>query len=151
MSIYDFAKQQYFKTFNTGEINTMGAFKVSENGELKYIRSLFYIHGVLTGTEKIRLKICTDSNYSNVLYTSGWSTLLQSNYYGWIRFDFARENLNKTCTYYVYAEIADYTRNADSFYICQAYDYPWPVYDNSEGSFYNHPLAMQIFCYVDND
>lgn len=150
MSLKDFAKVQYVKTIDTSEVIKIGSFKDISNGELAHIRLLFYIKGLLSGTEKFRTKVYSDAGFTQLLYTSSWSdfsTASVGNWLGWIRSDFARENINKNLTYYVSCELTGYTRNADTFYIGVARDWPWPIYDNSENLFYNHPYAMQLFTY----
>jgi hypothetical protein len=148
MSIKDFAKNLYMKTFDTNETNLMGSFKALKNGELKYVRALLYVHGALAGTEKVRIKIYSDSLYENLLYVSDWSPLQDTEWLGWLRFDFHRENINKNIEYWIAAEITGYTRNADLMYVAQSFDFPWPVYENGEDYFYNHPLAFQLFMYA---
>lgn len=159
MAFKDFANVQYIKTIDTGEAPRMGTFQVAVNGELQYMRVKPYIKGTLSGTEKIRLKIYSDSAFSSLLYTSSWSNIydvldedgsaVTGDWIGWIRVDFNRENINKNMAYYVVAELTGYTRNADDFYIGLAHDFPFPIYDNGESLFYNHPLAFEIFTYTE--
>lgn len=155
MAFADFAETQYVKTVDTGETPRLGAFSTAENGELKYMRVKLYIKGTLSGSEQIRLKIYGDSSFSSLLYTSSWSSIsnvtdengaaVTGDWIGVIRTDFNNENINQNMTYYLEAEFANYTRNSDSFYIGLLYDFPFPVFDNNEPLFYNHPLAFEIF------
>lgn len=159
MGFLDFAETQYIKTIDTGEQPRMGTFKVTQNSELKYMRVKPYIQGTLVGTEKIRLKIYSDTTFTSLLYTSSWSNLYEvvdengdvatGDWLGIIRIDFNRENLNKNITYYVVAELTGYTRNADTFYIGLSYDFPFPIYDNGQSLYYNHPIAFEIFTYIE--
>lgn len=157
MSFYDFSAEQYVKTIDTSETIRMGSFQVATSLELAHIRILLFIHGVtsLGGSEQVRLKIYTDQYYesSTLLYTSSWATVSDitnlgvADWIGWITIDFDRENLNKNQAYYVLAEFQNYTRNSETFYFGLSHDFPWPIYDNSENLFYDHPLAMAIFGY----
>lgn len=155
MAFKDFASTQYCKTIDTGELVRLGSFQETTNGFLAHIRAMLVIRGVtnLAGTEKIRLKIFSDVGFSSLLYTSEWSNLSDitglgsADWIGWIRCDFNKHPINKNLVYYVAAELTGYTRNADIFWCGLNYDFPFPVYDNSENLFYDHPLAMQIFSY----
>lgn len=157
MSFYDFSAEQYVKTIDTGESIRMGNFQVASALELAHIRVLLFIHGVtsLSGSEQIRLKIYSNQYYysSTLLYMSSWANinditnLGSVDWIGWITIDFARENINKNFVYYVEAEFQNYTRNSETFYLGLSHDFPWPIYDNSEDLFYDHPLAMAIFGY----
>lgn len=159
MAFKDFSEEQYIKTINTGETPRLGTFKVLTSGELVYMRVKLYINGLFGGSEQVRLKINSDTAYSSALYTSDWSEIsevvdendaaITGNWLGWIRIDFNNENINKNLTYYVSAEFANYTRNAGTFYLGLAYDFPYSIYDNSENLFYNHPLAMELFLRVE--
>ena len=160
MSFQKFANTLYVKTFDTAEICRMGTFVLASNMELKYLRVLFLMYGVAGrgGSERIRIKIYSDVEHTSVLYTSEWSDITLANisglagshsWLGWIRTTFARENLNKNISYYVSCEIENYTRNGDTFYCGLSYDFPHPIYDNSQNSFRYHPLALQVLGYVD--
>ena len=159
MSFTDFAETQYIKSIDTSETPRMGSFKVATSGELKYMRVKLYVNGTLGGSEQIRLNICGDAACTSALITSDWSDISDivdedgvattGNWLGWVRIDFSRENINKNITYYVSAEFNNYTRNAETFWLGLSYDFPYSIYDNSESLFYNHPLAMEIFTYIE--
>lgn len=153
MSFYDFAKQLYCKTLDDGEIARMGSFSLLVSNELKYMRVLLFINGDIAGTERLRLKIFSDPLHTSLMYTSEWSSLsdisnIGTYWLGWLRITFNRESLNKNLTYYLSAEVDGYTRVGGSFYIGLMFDFPWPIYDNNEDIFYDHPLAMQLFGYL---
>ena len=159
MGFLDFADTQYIKTIDTSETPNMGSFSVTDNGELKYMRVKLFVNGTLGGTEQIRLKIYSDAALTSVLYTSDWSeisnitdengVIATGDWFGWIRMDFNRESINKNLTYYVEAEFNNYTRNLDTYYLGLAHDFPFPVFDNGQSLFYNHPLAFEIFTYIE--
>jgi len=140
------------------KINT-GGFKVTENGELGSMRVLLHINGVssLAGSEELVLTLYSDAALTKPVYVSSASTIAaiaavddtfgnNENWVGWLRFDFARENINKNIYYYPGIEANNYTRVAD-FWMGFSYDFPAPVYDNGESSFFKHNLAYQIFTY----
>ena len=154
MSFEQFADLQYVKTIDISEEPRMGSFNVVNDLELQYIRVLLFISGSTVGNERIRLKIYGDMGSNNILYTSNWSNIndisgLSTYWLGYIRVDFNRENINKDTDYYVRAELDNYTRNGDTFFIGLCHDFPFPIYDNGQDLFYEHPLAMQIFGYQD--
>lgn len=158
MAYKDFSETIYIKTVDTSENVKVGGLKLDTSGELGHIRVLMYIAGILAGSEQIRINICSDAACTKTIYTSDWSDIADitdengatttGNWLGWIRTDFNKENLNSAITYYAQVELQNYTRNADTFYIGLAYDFPLPIYDNSEDFFLDHPIAMQIFTWT---
>lgn len=150
MSIYQFPNQLYIQPFTQGEDLRMGSFQLVESMELQYIRTQLHIYNQAITTQRVRIKIYGDQDYTDLLYTSSWADLSganASNYWlGYIRVSFNRENLNKNITYYAAIEIGNYTFSSSSF-IGPTFDFPWPVYDNGAPNFFNHPLTMQIFGY----
>ena len=156
MAFKDFAETQYIKTIDTSESISFGSFSVVNSMELAHIRSALMITGVsnLSGNEQVRLKIYTDPAFTSLLYTSDYANLSDitdigtTNWFGWIRIDFNRENINANLTYYVQLETLNYTRNAETFWIGFSHDFPFPVYDNAQTLYYKHPLAMQLFGYT---
>ena len=155
MAYQDFADEQYFKTIDTSETPVMGTFQTADNIELQYIQVIIWIQDVtaLGGSEQIRLNIYSEDTYTALLYQSNWrsisdiTNLGSQNWTGLLRIDFNRENINKNLTYYVRAELQNYTRNADDFWIGLSHDFPFPIYDNGESKFFDHPLAMEIHGY----
>jgi len=151
MAFKNFSEYLYIKTYDNAENARFGSFQTQDNMELGHIRTVAYIRGTLSGTEKMRLKVYSDVGYRNLMFVSDWSNFsdieIQKDFLFYLRFDFDRQNINKNNRYHVTGEIADYTRNGNDFYFGIAHDFPHPVYDNSEDLFYNHPLVMQIFGY----
>lgn len=157
MAFKDFPANQYVKTFETNELVRMGSFQTNENGELKYIRALMYIRGNLAGNEQFRIRLFPTNLYETSIATSSWMSLsnivdenniaLLGNFVGMIRCDFNRENINKNNTYYVQAELQNYTANYPTFEIGLAYDFPGPRYAIGETKFYKANLAFEIFTY----
>jgi hypothetical protein len=154
MAFLDFSDNQYIKFADTGEDIRMGGFSTVNNMELKHIRTTIYIDGAIPTTERMKIEIHGHIGVQSLLYTSDWANLadianVSDRWLGWIRIDFNREPINKDVTYYPKIVLDNYTAIAGSFRIGFAYDFPFPVYDNSQDLFYNHPIAMQIFGYED--
>lgn len=159
MAFKDFSDIKYIKTVDTSETINMGSFSTDANLELGHIRALIYIQGTLGGSEQIRLSIYPTEDSTNATYTSSWSNVgdvldengeaVTGNWLGLIRCDFDRENINNNLTYYLKAELQNYTRNSQTFYIGFAYDYPNIIYDNSEDELQDHPLAFEIYGYAE--
>jgi len=162
MSIYNFSKDKYIKTFDTDEEVRLGSFSLASGsqGPLGNIRVFLYIQDFrsLAGSESLVFKIYTSTKYENALITSDTvlvnditfdtSDVAKTGWLGYLRFDFNDEQLNANLTYYPTITIANYTPSADSFYVGLAYDYPDPVYDNGALFFYDQSIAMQIFTRV---
>lgn len=145
MSFQQFAEDQFIKTFETDEVVRMGSFQTSTSGELAHIRVVCYVRGILTGTEKIRIKIYSDSLFSSLLYTSDWAVLPYSDWIGWIRCDFDNQSINKNITYYITCEVSGYVNDYPNLELGLAHDFPYPIYATSETFFYDTNLAFQIF------
>jgi hypothetical protein len=149
MSFLQFSETQYIKTFDTGEIIRMGSFTDTiKDGEFGHIRVLLYVNGTLAGTEKIRINVYSDYGFQNKIFSSDWSDVPYNDWIGYIRCDFDRQNINKNNTYYLGAELDGYSRSGTN-YIGLSYDFPYPIYDNSEDIFYDHSIAFQLFMYVE--
>ena len=152
MAFQDFADTQYIKTVDTGEEVRIGYFNVQESILLKYIRLTVYINGAKPTTEKLKIELHLDSNYSSLYATSDWTELasiaddMTTNYWiGWVRVDFNREPINSNITYYPKIIFDNYTRNyVTEYYIGVAVDFPFPIYDNEEDYFYRHPIQTQF-------
>lgn len=159
MAFKDFASVQYVKTVDTSESPRMGSFSLASSGELGHIRTVLYINGTMSGTEQFRIRVCGDSACSSALATSDWMDLADitdengniatGDWVGFVTADFNRENLNKDITYYTAIDFNNYTRNTETFYIGVCHDFPYPIADNSEDLFYNHPLVMAIFTHTE--
>lgn len=157
MSFFQFSKDQYVKTMDTGEKISMGGFKTTGDGELGNIRVTLNINGpaLLVGAESLVMTLYSDSTLTKPIITSAASPLAdiiddnptfadQDNWIGHFRFDFANENINKDLTYYPALEATGYTRTA-TLWMGFSYDFPASIYDNGAGLFFNHNLAYQIY------
>jgi hypothetical protein len=132
----------------TNEEVKMGSFKTADNGEVRHIAVLFLMRGSYT-TEKVRTKIYSDSSYASgsLLYTSSWVDIINaatSNYFFWLRTDFALQNISKQLTYYLSCEINNYTRNGYTKFVSLVYDCPVGIYGTDTSRFQNNPLAFKL-------
>lgn len=143
MAFLQFSNILVANVFETNETIEVAQFNPDNDGELKYIRCQLHVHGNLPGgTEKIRCKIGLKDDESNPYATSDWVDMADfddssgaNDWLGWVRFDFARQNINNQQTYYIWLETANYTRNGTTFYVACMFDYPYPVYSNASWAF----------------
>ncbi len=153
MAFTDFAATQYVRTIDTGEELRLGSFSTEDHFELQYMRVTLFVDGISNITnEKIGIKIYSDDTYQHVLATSTLSPLSDidatgTHWIGWVRVDFNRENINKSLTYYPTIYTQNYTYDPGTLELGFCYDFPYPIYDNSQNLFYNHPIQFSIFGY----
>jgi len=147
MAYLQFPKQLLMKTFDTGERVELGGFQTTDNQELRHIRVNLFQNGTPGGLEELTLNLHTSNDFTGTYASS--NTVLMSDVtdnLSWVRFDFARPNINKNLTYFATMTTANYTRNADVFYIALAYDFPFPIYTaGANTNFTDHLLASQVF------
>lgn len=123
MSVQAFPEYSFWKIADTSEVVLAGGFTFADNQQLHQVIPHVYLHGTLTGTEKIRSKLYLDSALTKVLDTSDWFTLSEitniAQYWrGRIGLTFSNKPyIETTKTYYISFETTGYTRNADTFYI----------------------------------
>ena len=157
MAFKDFAETQFIQALDTGVDERMGGFTPVKNAELKHVRIFLYIQGVssLGGSEKIRCVMHAELVNDSPVYTSSFSNISDitnlgsTNWLGFVRIDFNRENLNKNITYFPRIETSNYTRSGDAFFLGLSYDFPSPVYAGNTVIHYLNPLAMQWFHFID--
>lgn len=145
MSIYNFSRDQYVRIFGEDEV-----VKISTHGlpscELGNMRVRVYSKGTNTGA-KIKLIIFPKDNTSTSVATSDevLITDLGTNFLGFVRFDFSKENIS-IGEYDIYAKISSYTRNGDVDFFSLLYDFPIQIY--SDGTdFLLTPIAIEDFIY----
>ena len=155
MSITQFPRDLYIKRLDTSEEGQCGSISPAEDIELDSIKVWIHIKGAPAGSETIQIKMYGEPTYSNLLFSStahaisgitAIDSLSTTDYLGWIKCDFNRQNLNKDLTYYPAVTLANYTRNADTYYIGLVYDWPDGTY-HSATTINTAPIAMQIFGY----
>lgn len=98
------------------------AFTLPEATQLKYIPLWFRRVGTAGGSERFRLKVFGNVDMTAPLATSAWFNLasmeaMTTNWLGWARFDFDRQNLYAGRRYYLGIEPDSYTRNGTTFYV----------------------------------
>lgn len=135
MTYTDFPANFYVQTFDTSEVVKLGRFYPAEAMELYHIVLHCFKKGTAGGSETLTLKVYGNSSYEGTaLATSSAFTLSSaswtsnSNGIGWLRFDFAKQNLNPNNWYYLALTTANYTRNADTYYLGAVLDWPHAVH-----------------------
>jgi hypothetical protein len=157
MAFKDFSEKMYFKVFDTSETINIGSFDTTQNGELGHLRALVYVKGTLVGSEQIRFTVYPAESSTSAMYTSDWMDIsgivdengnsVTGNWVGLLKIDFNREHIDSDIEYFLKAELNNYTRDNNTYYIALGFDFPLYVYDNSENYFYDHPLKHEIFLY----
>jgi len=145
MSILNFSNFKYVQKLGASELK-MGAFSLQNKMEIEAIRALLHIHGA--GSADLRMNVYSDVNHEDLLFRSDWVSLSDIDSYtaywlGWLRFE-ALGNANAAFTYYAGLEAQNYAES-DSFFIAGVFDYPAPVYDNSETNFNETPIAIEVY------
>jgi len=154
MSIQYFPATQFFYVFQANEEAVIGSF-TDKTTELYYMQLSCFISEVTSiGTDRMRIKIYSDANKNNLLYTSSWSDFSSitdigsTNWRGLIRVDFNRENINSELTYYWAVQMDNYTPTA-TYEIGFGSAWPWPRYGTSPAAstFQDFPADVGIFGY----
>lgn len=153
MAFTPFPSELMIRTLDTGEVVPMGGFKLPKHVELVWAQPIIYKHGVATGDEKIRVAVYSGAALVERLFASDWVALsslgtLGPYWIGRVRFDFARQHLNKNTRYWFAMETQDYLRDGDQFYLGFQLDWPIQKYDSSVGSTRNF-ADMSLYGYVD--
>lgn len=118
----------------------VGRFKTNINTELSHITlNMCFFSSALSpfSTDSIRLKVLTSKRHSSISSASSYAqsddvpvttATTQNKWYGWVRFDFDNQNLQKDSYYYLYLLAQNYTRVADTRFISYVLDNVAPVY-----------------------
>lgn len=117
------------KTLDTSEDYQFCSFTTDKKEQTKHGYLWVYIHGSESGSERMRVKLFSDSAETTLVDTSDWVDLADRSAKGtydinYIRFDFNQIYLKASTTYYARVETDNYTRNGDTFYIALA-QYLW--------------------------
>lgn len=155
MALGQFPEEQSTKVFDTGEEFILGCFGGGEHREMAHMRTLLYINGVtsLAGSETLQINIYSDATLTDLMFSSTPSSISDitdigsTNWLGWIRFDFDRENLNKNLNYYATAKVSNYTRNLDAFYMGLCFNQQNPTYSYGTTNLNAAPITFEIFGY----
>ncbi len=118
----------YVRTIDTGETVKCGSITPTASVELTSVRVMLFIRGALGGTEQLRVKLYTDSAYSQVQYTGAWVSLsaitnVSTYWWGWIALPLTRVHMRPVIAYAA-VETQNYTRNGDTFYLALSLDGP---------------------------
>lgn len=135
MATYQFPKDLYIQTLETGAEGYIGSYTPSTGMEIQYGLLHIFKKGTPGGTEQLRLRVYSDPTFQSNLFNSDWLSVsditdgfgTSSDWIGSIRFDFARQNMAANRTYYVRIESSNYTRNGEIYYIGFTYDWPETV------------------------
>jgi hypothetical protein len=119
--------------FDTSEVVQLGRYKLSEGMELTYAMLQILKVGTAGGSETLTLKLFGSSDYAGTAIATSTAGVLATAMSGLgtnpiadIRFDFARQNLNPNLWYYAAIVTANYTRNANTYYLAAVEDWPFP-------------------------
>jgi hypothetical protein len=122
--ILQFPTPLSIKTLDTSESYEICKFTLAgnEDQEIKHARILIYKHGTAGGSETLTLKIYGEAGSIGLIDTSSAVSLSLAGASGtyslnWFRFDFNRKPLKRGLSYYAVIETANYTRNADTYYL----------------------------------
>lgn len=134
MAFTQFHEKAYVKTFDTGVTEQLASFTLDAAMELKYIVLNILKNGTAVGSESMTLKVFSSTDFTKPAMFSSSARLLSStgaangqSWFGNLRFDFDRKNLDAVSTYYLAMSTASYTRTA-MFYLGAALDWPNPIY-----------------------
>jgi hypothetical protein len=149
MSFLDFPKRLFVKSIDTAEEIKCGAHKYVDNQEMRHLRVGVLINGQVPTTENMQLQLHSESTYSSLIVSSNIIYLRDipnapTRWVGLIRFDFPYFPVNNNNYYYIKLLVADYTRNADIYYLGAVYDWPDYTYPNGETSPIFHPIKMEM-------
>jgi len=151
MSIQQFYDLQTFNTFTNNQELFMGKFQTQQDEEIAHIVAKIFIFGSISENESLRVNIYSESTRSNLIYQSDRSYLrdinnISSNWLGFIKMDFDRQNINADYEYFPYIEIENYTRTA-LFWVGVKYDYPDQINDTSATSALEAALEYKVYGY----
>lgn len=129
MSYRQFPAVNKIKVLDSAIQEKIGSFQVASATDLRYIVLHIYIKGLLSGSERVRLKLFGSNRYETPTAVSDWAYLSAiddlngGNWIGYLRFDFTGQPLNPNYYYFMQLETQNYTRNADVHYIAVNLDY----------------------------
>jgi hypothetical protein len=135
---------------NDSDIMKLALLLPTESFQLQYIMAKVYLQGSFTN-ESLKLRLHSSDNYNLILAESNSVNLDNSgtNYLGWIRFDFNRQELFSGFTYHLTAVSNGYTRNGDILYISFVHDWPIRFYSSTNIAYTSipsaYPKALQVF------
>jgi hypothetical protein len=145
MSFKKFPSTQFVKVLDADESFKMAKYATSARGEIGSIRVKIYKRGNCSGS--IVLILAKSQDNSSILATSTGVSIseIAPNSIGWVRFDFAKQNIALE-SLDVFAVVSAYTRDSSN-YLSLVYDFPLHVYNNSEISPDDNPISTEVYTY----
>ena len=146
MSVEEFPDTFYALPLpSSGTICNGGSF-TGATGELKTITCWVQVRGTSGGSETFTLGLYPNDDFESAIASSAAVAItsfgVQSDGYNYVRFDFSDVNLNANNTYHVGISSANYTRNADTYFVGFLLD--WPDRINATPSATSAGLKMAI-------
>jgi hypothetical protein len=147
MSYGDFPSQLYFMILNAGT-NSLGSFQLGSECQLRNLVFSLLKVGTLGGSERLRLKLYTDSGLTELYKTGSWASLASisgisaSAWLGWLRLDFSDIWVAGSQTFYLAVETDGYTANYPTMYLGLKLDWPYAV---NEKSGLAHPVEFAAY------
>ncbi len=156
MSILNFSNRIFTLSIdNSPNSEPLGVVTNSSTArQLGNVRVLMYFHGAFSG-ERITLDVkdvagAITHTSDTILVTDIDPSFSGSvDWYGWVRFDFAKEWLKASTAYNLEINSTGYTESG-SLHINMVYDYPAPVNGTRLSNYSQHPIAFQVFGYERN-
>ncbi len=101
------------RTIGTNGTVPLGSFTHDGIGELAYVAVHLLKVGVSAGTESMIVRLHTSTNFANI-YAQSTARLItefstDTNFSGWLRFDFNRENMIDNQLYHITLALTGYT------------------------------------------
>lgn len=152
MAIKNFPENQFIRIFGENE-KLMISKQVLSSCELSNMRVKIYSKGLNQGKARLIVypqdNIYVPDNLAQPVATSNWLdiSLIESNFYGLVKFDFKRENISSG-NFEIYFELTDYARNSYDDYFSLVFDFPLPVYGSRKDYFNQAPIAIEVFSYL---
>ena len=138
---------------SSGSDESLGSFANSAvERQIQHIQVLMYFNGAYGG-EKLTLSLTDSLGSPTVTYTSDVINVLDidpllntgTDWFGWVRFDFNKEWISASATYFVYISSTLYTETR-AHSINLVFDWPRPIYGTKKANARLHPIGMQIYC-----
>ena len=158
MAFLQFSKTQMIQAIDTSEKLDLGGFQPATNGELKHVTLGLLKVGLLSSsmTVKLGLHLSTDFTaqfaFSSEIFVTnieaGNADITTDTWRAIVRFDFARQNINKNQNYRFSLQTTNYTRVGDTSYLAVVRDEPFPIY-SLPGATYGstYPASKAVFSF----
>lgn len=151
MAFTQFPATLAVRTIDSNESFSLGKFTMSENLELNSVRVSLYKHGIAGGSETLKLDLYSGLEAESPgIYVSSntisLSDVTTENYFLFdLRFDFSLTNLTSGLSYFFKLTTANYTRNADTYYLAGVKDGPYQIYTGNSTGYENNTIKFLLF------